>query len=806
MPQLQQPLVTLSVENGTRTSESSYIRTAGCEQIGAQGVHSFFAILEPLSLHPEVEELAPLILQRLEQELATRQKVTATAAISDSVEAVNAELYAYNEGRDEDDRLYYGLTLGLTRNDDLYLAQVLPSQILISQDGNLHAFPELASWHWSRKGEPAAALEQPLGLHLEIEPDLYHTRIEPGDLIVLCSGSLASVIHREPQDAFIQGDAEAAVQHLRELTDAYNVDNASSIAIAVPNPSRWSRRKSDLAFLRSVASAAAAFLPEETARRLRQRGDSQTQGVDEKAHRSQTVKHQANSIDANLPAPDNIPSEERVPATRTGAASHPSDQESEWHGQAYWDPRRDWSEEEISTREEDEVRDREGKRTLTEIVVGAVLALIAAIIGIWQLAVNRDRHLDGPQEDESTFGLPRLQRYDNSIQGPDFTGVRRRLPRAPINKYAGFVSVGLIFALAAGLIYSISSSRDRERTEEFESLMGQAVAARENATQASDPAIAQSFLQASEARLQEASALGVDDEMVMAERTAVFETRDASLGIERLGNIQVLGGIPPAPEGVAPNLFFGNGQLYVFTDALYLLDPEESRLIRLLSAGDDVDGHTVGELQGAAWGEGSAMVMDGTNVYTYDATAADWSRAELGTFGEAYSGIPAISGYIGNLYLLSSETGQILRYHGDQFEAMPEDWTGGNAVEELSAGVDMMIDGRIYVLTENGQVLDFYRGALDNTINLTIAPEIEGAVSMSYQTGRSHLYVADTHDRIIRATTDGQSVQQFMSDADAPELENIQSIAVDDALGSAYVLTDNALMQVRLPGPPREDD
>ena len=809
MPQTQQSLAMLSVENGMRASESPYIRIAGCEQIGARSVHSFFAILEPLSPHPEIEDLAPLILQRLEQELATRQQVTATAAISDSVEAVNAELYAYNEQRDDDDRLYYGLTLGLTRNDDLYLAQVLPSQILISQDGYLHAFPELASWHWSRKDQPGAAPEQPLGLHLEIEPDLYHTRIEPGDLIVLCSGTLASVIHREPQDVFLNGNAAAAIQHLQELTDAYNVDNASSVAIAVPEPSRWNRRKADLAFLRSVAQAAAAFLPDQADRKSGRNSDSYAQGVDEQAQRRQTGEQQAKFVDANQSSPDTIHPEDCAPARGTGVSEHASGRNDGRYECAYWTPHHDVANEEYdeyAAPQEDEVREREGKRTLTEIIVGAVLALIAGIIGIWQLAVNRDRHLDGPREDESTFGLPRLQRYDNSIQGPDFTGVRRRLPRAPINKYAGVVSVGLIFALAAGLIYSVSTSRDRERSEEFETLMSQATAARENAMQASDPTVAQSFLQASEARLEEASALGVDDEMIMAERAAVAETRDSAFGIERLGNIQVLGGIPSAPNGVSPDLFYGNGQLYVFTDALYVFDPEETRLVRLISSGDDVGDHAVGELQGAAWGEGSPVVMDGRNAYIYDPTELSWSRSELGTFGEAYSGIAAISGYVGNLYLLDPDTGQILRYTQDQYEAMPEDWTGGNAAEELSAGVDMYIDGRIYVLTEQGQLLDLYRGVLDNSISIAAAPEVESAVSFSYQTDGSHIYVADAHDRIIRATADGQVVQQFMSAPDAPEIRNIQSIAVDESLGTAYVLADNALLQVQLPGPPREDN
>jgi hypothetical protein len=809
MAQLQVPLVTLSVRDGVARSDSPYIKTAGCESIGASGVHSYFAILEPLSAHPESPELAPLILDRLEQELATRNSLTATAAVSASVEAVNEELHHYNQSRAEQDRLFYGLTCGISRGDDLYLAQVLPSQVLIAQDGELYAFPGLETWHWSLRSDSRIALEQPLGLHREIEPDLYHTRIEIGDLIVLSSGSLARVIQREPQGVFLRGDAEAAIHHLRELADAYNVGNASCAAIAVTETQRKSRKRSDFDVLRRVSQIAAALLPEETAERLRNRAKSRDDRLDLVAENGQTEDYSAESVDTDMFWADTISAEHEASTEIDAYTNRWTDPDPDELGDddgQFWDPQGYTETSEDDDSDEIELsrgRAGEGKRTLTEILAGAILALSAAVVGVWQLAVNRDRPIDGPRDDESTYGLPRLQRYDNSMQRPDFSGVRRRLPRAPISRLTGFVSFGLIIALGIGLAYSITSSRERERVEEFEALVERAVVARESALQSDDPMVAQAYLHASEARVGEAEEFGLQQERLELERAAIAEAKDAAFGIERLGNIRVLGGIPPAPEGVSPNLFFGNGQLYVFTDALYMLDPEASRLIRLIGAGDDVDGHAVGELMGASWGHGSPVVMDGWNAYTYESTAGSWNRHELGNFGEAYTGIAAISGYIGNLYLLTPETGQILRYHSDQFGALPDDWTAGESSELLAGGVDMMIDGRIYVMTEDGKILDFYRGALDDTTEISTTPEIEGAVAFSYQTDRSYIYIADSHDRILRVTKEGQVIQQFMAAEDAPQMNNIQQIAVEDAIGSAYVMTDQALLQVRLPGPPR---
>jgi hypothetical protein len=279
--------------------------------------------------------------------------------------------------------------------------------------------------------------------------------------------------------------------------------------------------------------------------------------------------------------------------------------------------------------------------------------------------------------------------------------------------------------------------------------------------------------------------------------------RDAALGIERLGNIQVLGGIPPAADGTSPKLFFGNGQLYVFSDALYLLDVEQARLVHLIGPGDELAEHRVGTLVGAGWGHGNPVVIDALNAYQFEPTAAAWTRYELGNTGDGYYNITGVSGYIGNLYLLAPSSGQIIRYGAGAYSAFPDDWTAGQASEELTRGTDMVVDGRIYVLLDDGRVLNFYQGALDSSLAPEATPAIEGATALSAQPDRPYVYIADSHDRILRVTREGEVIQQFKADEQSELMSNIQAIAVDDALGTAYVLTDSALLQVRLPGPPR---
>src|SRR5690606_34131558 len=129
---------------------------------------------------------------------------------------------------------------------------------------------------------------------------------------------------------------------------------------------------------------------------------------------------------------------------------------------------------------------------------------------------------------------------------------------------------------------------------------------------------------------------------------------------------------------------------------------------------------------------------------------ATWSRHPLGNFGAAYTGVVASNGFGGNLYLLTPETGQILKFAAGAYQGQPEDWTGGLAEEDLRIAVDMQIDGRIYILTADGRILDFFMSALDDTVEVTVTPPIEHAVALSAQPDRPYVYIADDQSRILR--------------------------------------------------------
>lgn len=808
MPGLHAFTADLVVEAGRPASTTPFLSIDPVAGLGEKGGQYFFAILEPSEPVPGAAEAATEAFQRLRAAWEGRRSLTPTAAILAAVQDVNRWLFDANR-HSPGNPVRFGLTCAVARNDDLYIVQAAPTQILIGQEGELYAFPELEHWRWRHQFQADEICDQPLGLNAELEPDIYHTQIAGGDLIVLCSTSLARIIEREPRDVFVSSDTDAAIAHLGQIASDYAVSNAWAAAIAVPETEPAGPNQG-VFFIQRVGEFWSNLLPEETANRLRRRGreaHSEVDPVDLAGHTHEHAEYEdwGTSPD-NIEAPDDRVGEswepfptgmERSSFHHAQGGDEQGDEETD-----YWRPSADgeFLDDDLPA---DAGEGRGGK--LTKLLAGAILALSAAVVGVWQIAVHRDRAIGEPRDD-GMLGLPRLQRYDDTMQFPDFTGVRRRLPRAPVSRRAIIIAAGIILLIIAAVVFTIYDRQVKQREAQRIQLLQASAQARNQASQASDPATAYAFLLAAQARIREAVPFGMGKAQANQELAAISQAMDQATKVERLTSIQAIGGIPAAPQGVTPHVFFGNGQLFVFSDALYRLDPNETKLMRLLGSGDQVDGQPVGTLLGASWGDGTPIAFDSQNLYLFDPTGSGWSRHRLGTAGSPYSAITGSSGYGGNLYLLSPGSGEILKFSSSDFNAQPEAWTSGLAVEDLRSGVDMIVDGRIYVLLRDGRILDFFMSALEKTVTPQAVPAIEHAVAFSSQTNRPYYYVADDQGRILRLDRDGKLIQQFTADesvAGVPSLDGIQSMAVDDVLGTAYVLTDHGLLMVRLPVPTR---
>lgn len=805
MPRLETSSVELVVRAGHFAEGTAFLSLDPFDDLGAPDAQHVYICLEAVDDSPLAGGVADEVVQRLRTAIADGHDRDAAPLLLDAVEDVNHWLVRANAIRTPDRRVTFGITCVLARADDIYIVQVAPSQVLIAQEGELYAFPELEDWRWHRDFD-----EVPLGLHESCQPEIYHTRVEAHDTIVLCTTSLARVLHREAQDVFVQGEADEILAYFDEISRDYGVEDAHAAAIVVPRHHRPRRTSDNGDVVKRLSNWCYHLLPEETAERFRRSRKIAPSEVDPQ---SQDVHNDGYSAEA--PAIDPVSRTQHWEEFDEPVAVDPdrgdhagnfvdASTETTWDttygGDEYWYPEGVESAEHVS----DAAQDRQGRgRTLTELLAGVILAFSAAVVGVWQLTINRDRPIDGPRDD-GTLGLPRLHRYDDSMHMPDLTSIRRRLPRTPFNRLTAIVAVLLVAILATALVLSIRGRQQAAHDAKIETALNSAIAQRQQAEQATDPDTAAAFLLAAKASVSQAVTAGLDPVRAAQQNEAIAADLDTAHHVSRLSGIQIVGGIPAAPQGVTPHLFFGNGQLYVFTDALYRLDNNGTTLVRLIGSGDQVGGSPTGTLEGAAWGDGAPIVFDGNAVYTFDPTTALWARNPVGTFGSPHTGIVSTSGYSGNLYLLQPETAQILKFSAGAFDAQPEDWTSGLDETEMKNAVDMSIDGHIYVLLKDGRILDLYRSAINATITPSgVAPAISDALALSEQVDRPYFYIADSQGRLIRLNRDGSMVQQFEPKDGEPSFANIQTMAVDDGTSTAYLLTDKGLLTVRLPSAPQ---
>ncbi len=274
--------------------------------------------------------------------------------------------------------------------------------------------------------------------------------------------------------------------------------------------------------------------------------------------------------------------------------------------------------------------------------------------------------------------------------------------------------------------------------------------------------------------------------------------------MSQIANVQTVGAVPEALDGVTSRLVSGDGRVYLLSDAIYQVDVASSSLVLLLQPGDVVDNVPVETLRAAAWRENRLMVIDAKRAYIFDPTTGGWSIEKLGTFDvEGFTDVAAGDTFDFNLYLLARGSGQILKFQAGLYENNPEDWTGGVAREELMRATDMTVDGDVWVLMPDGSILNFFRSRLEATIEPEIVPPLERTSAIFTTAESDFLYVmSETDGRILRLTREGQLVQQLTTgDAESP-IVGADDLVIDEKSGIAYVLANETMFTLRIPAAP----
>jgi hypothetical protein len=152
------------------------------------------------------------------------------------------------------------------------------------------------------------------------------------------------------------------------------------------------------------------------------------------------------------------------------------------------------------------------------------------------------------------------------------------------------------------------------------------------------------------------------------------------------------------------------------------------------------------------------------------------------------------------LYLLDQGINQILRYDPANYAQAPEAWFAAQTPVNLSGTQALAIDGDIWLLFADGQVLRYRQGLqvsflLENSIPLTGAP-VDLAVG---EASDALLYLADGNEQRILVFDKEGAFQRQLQAAEGDPLRGLSGIFVDEAAGTLYILTRSALYQHALP-------
>jgi hypothetical protein len=159
-----------------------------------------------------------------------------------------------------------------------------------------------------------------------------------------------------------------------------------------------------------------------------------------------------------------------------------------------------------------------------------------------------------------------------------------------------------------------------------------------------------------------------------------------------------------------------------------------------------------------------------------------------------------IYAYSGRLYVVDEGANQIFRYNPADYSQSPEPWFAAQTPVNLSGVRAVAIDGDIWLLFANGQIVRYQQGmqvpfALESNIPLPGEP-----VDMAMGTqSDSLIYLADGNEARILVFDKSGAFQRQLQAAEGDPLRGLSGLYVDEVGGSIYILTQSALYLHALP-------
>lgn len=815
----------------------------------APGDRRLLAIVEPQILSPRGFAIAAAALDALRDAFVAAAALPTTTALAQALVAANRAVW--DESRPAADgsngrRVPIGVSAIAIAGRRLTIAQVPPSQVIIIQEGQLYAFPSLASRRPHYVPESDRPDPEPLGCAVDVAPLLYRTTVAAGDLVLLCSSAIAHHLAAEAPEApgrpdaavhpLVSGDLEATLARIEQIVVAHDLDTAHAACVELEHvPGRHLRSAGDVLSRlgparsdRGPSGRAAGGAPllgrpagMTRAGRARREGIGDGVGVpldrdldDDADWLDEDETPEADVVAPPAPVPHNAaapaagaaqpaaradgaqPFAEPAPVSREEVAQHAT---ALLRGGVPAPPGPDpWGVGEAPAR------------------TGALDRAQAGFVGAFERVAPRRRPpalpFDEATRREVVPGALSVHVYRDrgGLALPD--SWRAALPRGPMVRLPGRLLTAFVVVLLALGVGAFVYNRRESRSAHADAALARADAQLSAAAKTNDPRQADAELTLAQHSLDDAAHSGAARGEVASRQQALNAERDQARGIVRLAKVTRVGGLPAGLAGKSVRLARGGSDVYVVGGGLYQLDASDHRLVQLLASGSQVGQATIGALEDATWDGEHLVATDGAHIYTLAANGR-WQPQALGLVdGKTPWQAAACGVFEGNVYFLDPDAGQILKFPADTMNRLPDDWASAGVHSDLATAQDMVVEGKIYVLLADGRVLRLYRGALEAKLQPAVVPAIGHAVALYGGADTNYLYIADAGAngrpaRIVRIDRNGTQVAQYTLPTTGPDanpaaaqaLSNLRDFVVDETTGTLYFVTGDAIWTASFP-------
>jgi DNA-binding beta-propeller fold protein YncE len=184
--------------------------------------------------------------------------------------------------------------------------------------------------------------------------------------------------------------------------------------------------------------------------------------------------------------------------------------------------------------------------------------------------------------------------------------------------------------------------------------------------------------------------------------------------------------------------------------------------------------------------------LNGNKIVQFNSKTEEIKILAINSAGHL-NDISAAANYNNRIYLLNNKEGQIYRYSKKTSE-FADEAPSLKKEDDFSEAVDMAIDGSIYVLKRNSEVLKFFKGSKEEGFKISaIDPGLENASKIFVSLEKDYIYILEpAKQRLVIFDKTGKFVLQYKSD----QFTDLKDFTVDENKKIIYFLNNKSVYEV----------